>query len=78
MHAIVLAWKLAIVCEGLIEASVYGQATIERSGTFTYRIHVQDLAEPGVGHDTYWLVLQNGYTSGEQVLEGGNVQIRRQ
>jgi hypothetical protein len=38
---------------------------------------VQDLAEPGTGFDTYGILLENGYYSGEKVLEGGNVQIRR-
>jgi hypothetical protein len=39
---------------------------------------VRDLGEGGVGQDTYWILLQSGYTSGDQVLEGGNVQIRRE
>jgi hypothetical protein len=68
---------LAIVCEGTTRASIYGQATINGSGSFFYRINVQDLAEPGVGKDTYWILLQNGYNSGEHKLEAGNVQIRR-
>jgi hypothetical protein len=70
---------LAIVCDGLgQEASIYGQATIGGAGSFFYRIKVKDLGDPGVGQDTYWILLQSGYNSGEQVLEGGNVQIRRQ
>jgi hypothetical protein len=68
---------LAIVCEGTTRASIYGRATINGSGSFFYRIIVQDLAEPGVGRDTYGILLQTGYDSGEKVLEGGNVQIRR-
>ena len=35
------------------------------------------MGEPGAGRDTYWILLQTGYTSGPQTLEGGNVQIRR-
>jgi hypothetical protein len=70
---------LAVVCDpGANEASMYGVATVDGSGRFFYRVKVRDVAEPGAGHDTYWIVLQNGYTSGEQVLEGGNVQVRRQ
>jgi len=65
---------LAIVCEGTTQASIYGQATINGSGSFFYRI---DVGEPGVGRDTYSILLQNGYSSGQQTLEGGNVQIRR-
>jgi hypothetical protein len=68
---------LAIVCQGTTQASIYGQATINGSGSFFYRINVQDLGEPGVGKDTYGILLQNGYNSGEHKLEGGNVQIRR-
>jgi hypothetical protein len=69
---------LAIVCEGTTEASIYGEATIDGGGSFSYRITVKDLGEPGVGHDTYGIMFGNGYTSGEQTLEGGNVQIRRE
>jgi hypothetical protein len=70
---------LAIVCDGLgEEASIYGQATIDGAGSFFYRIKVKDLAESGIGQDTYWILLQTGYTSGEQTLEGGNVQISKQ
>ena len=43
-----------------------------------YRIDVQDLGEPGKGSDTYRIQLDTGYDSGEQVLEGGNVQIHKQ
>ncbi|MBI2466589.1 MAG: hypothetical protein HYV62_02015 [Candidatus Rokubacteria bacterium] len=45
--------------------------------SFFYRINVQDLGEPGAGQDTYGILLQTGYSSGDQTLEGGNVQIRR-
>ena len=75
MHSINV---LAIVCQGTTQASIYGQATINGSGSFFYRINVQDLGEPGVGKDTYGILLQNGYNSGEHKLEGGNIQIRRQ
>ena len=47
------------------------------SSDLFYRINVKDVGEPGVGRDTYWILLQNGYNSGQQTLEGGNVQIRR-
>jgi hypothetical protein len=64
---------LAIVCDGSTRASIFGQATIEGSGLLNYRINVQDL---GKGPDTYQL-LMDGYNSGEQILRGGNIQIRR-
>ena len=67
---------LAIVCDGSTRGSIFGQATIDGSGPFNFRINVQDLAGPGKGQDTYWL-LMDGYDSGEQTLRGGNIQIRR-
>ena len=68
---------LAIVCGGTTQADIYGQATIDGSGSFSYRISVKDLGEPGNGTDTYSILLETGYSSGEQTLEAGNVQIRR-
>ena len=67
---------LAIVCDGSARASIFGQATVNGSGPFNFRINVQDLGGPGRGGDTYWL-LMDGYDSGEQALRGGNIQIRR-
>jgi hypothetical protein len=55
------------------QASIFGQATINGSGTFNYRIDLEDLGEPGTS-DTYRIRL-SGYDSGEQVLDSGNVQI---
>jgi hypothetical protein len=66
---------LAVTCsrDGT-QASIFGTATIDGSGTFDYRIDLKDLGEPGKT-DTYRIRLSNGYDSGEQVLKGGNVQI---
>ena len=64
---------LAIVCDGSTRASIFGQATIDGSGVLNYRINVQDL---GKGPDTYQLLI-DGYNSGEQILRGGNIQLRR-
>ena len=55
-------------------ASIFGQATVNGSGTFNYRIDLRDLGEPG-SSDTYRIRLSSGYDSGTQVLESGNVQI---
>ena len=52
-----------------------GEATVNGSGSFDYRIDVTDNAEPGAGTDTYRIRLSNGYDSGTQTLEGGNVQL---
>jgi hypothetical protein len=40
-----------------------------------YRITVIDNGEPGT-NDTYGILLDTAYYSGEQRLQGGNVQIR--
>jgi hypothetical protein len=55
-------------------ASIFGTATIDGAGSFVYRIDVVDLGEPGTS-DRYRIRLSNGYDSGDQQLEGGNVQI---
>ena len=49
---------------------------IDGVGMHQFRIDVQDLGEPGVGNDTYRILLDTGYDSGVQELQGGNVQIR--
>ena len=68
---------LAVVCSAdRTEATIFGQATIDGAGPFDYRIHVKDLGTPGNGKDVYGIVLSNGYASGDQTLDGGNVQIR--
>ena len=68
---------LAVVCTTVPtkEAQIYGEATIDGAGSHAFRIDVKDVAEPGVGKDTYRIILDTGYDSGEQTLEGGNVQI---
>ena len=55
-------------------ASIFGTATVDGAGPFVYRIDVVDLGEPGTS-DRYRLRLSNGYDSGNQLLDGGNVQI---
>lgn len=56
--------------------TILGNATIDGSGTFAYRIDMNDVGEPGVS-DTYRVRLNNGYDSGDSRLELGNVQIHR-
>ena len=56
------------------QASIFGTATIDGKGSFDYQIDVTDLGEPG-SSDTYRLRLSNGYDSGVQTLNGGNIQI---
>jgi hypothetical protein len=66
----------AVTCnQSRTQASIFGDATIDGSGNFLFRIDVKDLGEPGNGVDTYRIRLSNGYDSGERTLQGGNVQI---
>jgi len=70
---------LAVVCPGdpPTEASIFGEATIDGAGSFIYRIDVEDHGESGRGLDKYQIRLSNGYDSGDQLLEGGNIQIHK-
>jgi len=67
---------LAVTCsdDGTM-ASIFGTATIDGADSFDFRIDVTDEGEPGTA-DTYRIRLSNGYDSGEQVLSGGNIQIK--
>jgi hypothetical protein len=68
-----------IVCDATdsTRATIFGDATIDGTGSHTFRIDVRDFAEPGNGVDTYRMQVE-GYDSGEQTLRGGNIQIHRQ
>jgi hypothetical protein len=67
---------LTITCNStLTTASIFGQATIDGSGSHSYRIDVQDNGEPGKGKDHYRIRLDTGYDSGDHLLRAGNVQI---
>jgi hypothetical protein len=69
---------LAVTCnQSLTQASIFGKATIDGSGSHHFKIEVQDLGEPGVGKDTYRILLDTGYDSGVHKLEGGNVEIHK-
>jgi hypothetical protein len=66
----------AITCNSNVtQASIFGQATINGTGTHNYRIDVQDNGEPGKLIDHYRIRLDTGYDSGDHILRGGNVQI---
>jgi hypothetical protein len=68
---------MSLVCsEDEQEAQIFGQGTVDGLGPFSFRIRVRDQGEPGAGADIYGIVIGNGYASGDQTLEGGNVQIR--
>ncbi|MDR6556810.1 hypothetical protein J2809_001152 [Arthrobacter pascens] len=67
---------LALTCNPQrTEATIFGRATINGQGSHLFRIDVQDLAEPGVGIDTYRILLGTGYDTGSHTLRSGNIQI---
>jgi hypothetical protein len=68
---------LALVCDFTTkQTSIYGQATIDGEGLYYYRIRISETTVAGISVDTYWIILENGYDSGLQVVEGGKIQIR--
>ncbi len=56
-------------------ASIFGTATVNGSGSVSFRIDLTDNGEPGAGTDTYRIRLSSPYDSGVQTLAGGNVQL---
>lgn len=68
---------LALICDPAAgTASIFGTATIDGSGTFFFRIDLVDMGEPGT-EDRYGITLSDGYASGLQPLQGGNVKIHK-
>ncbi|MBT2551842.1 Ig-like domain-containing protein [Arthrobacter sp. ISL-5] len=68
---------LALTCNPQrTQATIFGRATINGQGSHLFRIDVQDLGEPGLGIDTYRILLDTGYDSGSHTLRSGNIQIR--
>jgi hypothetical protein len=57
------------------KATIFGTATIDGTGSHTFRIDVTDNGEPG-RNDLYRMRV-NAYDSGEHQLKGGNVLIHR-
>jgi hypothetical protein len=66
-----------ITCNaGLTQASIFGTATVNGTGSHPFQIDVQDNGEPGKGTDHYRMRIPDiGYDSGDHILRGGNVQI---
>ena len=60
---------LAVVCTSTT-ASIFGEATIDGSGTYAYRIDLGDNGEPGK-NDTYRIQLSNGYDSASRRSKAG-------
>jgi Bacterial Ig-like domain (group 1) len=55
-------------------ATIFGTTTVNGSGSYDFRIDVNDLGEPG-STDRYRMRVANGYDSGDQQLGSGNIQI---
>ena len=68
---------LAVTCTTMpppATGSIFGQATIDGSGSHVYRI---DLQEGGAGVGKYEIRLDTGYDSGNETLKGGKVTIHK-
>jgi hypothetical protein len=67
----------AVICSSnRSSAEVYGLGTIDGAGAYEYRIALTDAGEPGRS-DSYGISIPGiGYDSGNQLLKGGNIQIR--
>jgi hypothetical protein len=66
----------AVVCsDDRTSAEIYGNGTVNGTGSFQYRIALTDNGEPGT-NDHYSILIATGYASGDQTLQGGNIQIR--
>jgi len=55
-------------------ASIFGKATIDGAGSYVFRIDVTDTGAGG-SNDTYGIMLETGYQSGQHQLGAGNVTI---
>jgi hypothetical protein len=67
----------AVICtDARDSAEIYGVGTVDGMGSYEYQIKLTDAGEPGT-EDMYGITIPGvGYASGDQMLEGGNVQIR--
>ena len=57
-------------------ATIFGRATIDGSGDYFFRIDVIDGGHGG-SNDSYGILMSDGYASGQQPLEAGNVTIHK-
>ena len=68
--------NLRATCDESTQASLFGNAEVNGSGSYEYEIDVTDNGEPGTT-DMYRIFVPGVlYDSGSQTLGGGNVQIR--
>jgi virginiamycin B lyase len=59
--------------QGTTHATFFGDATVNGVAT-TYRIDVDDIADPGAGKDTFKIQTDSGYVAGG-ILTAGNIQV---
>jgi hypothetical protein len=68
-----------VICnedDDVMSAEIHGLGSVDGEGEFQYRINLEDQGEPGT-NDRYWIIIPAAlYDSGDQQLDGGNVQIR--
>jgi hypothetical protein len=66
-----------VICsEDRTSAEVFGVGTVNGTGSYEYQIKLTDAGEAGT-NDTYGIFIPGvAYASGDQLLQGGNVQIR--
>jgi hypothetical protein len=62
-----------VICRSVTQATIFGTATIDGTGSHIFRIDVTDNGEPG--RDDHYRMRVNAYDSGDHTLQGGNVQI---
>jgi len=68
---------IATTCSSdLKSATIYGTATINGTGTHVFRIDVTDMGTSGA-NDSYGIILDTGYVSGQKQLGGGNITIHK-
>jgi hypothetical protein len=67
----------AVTCnDDRTQASLFGNATVNGSGSYEYQIDLTDNGEPGI-NDLYRILIPLWpYESGTMKLQGGNIQIR--
>jgi hypothetical protein len=67
----------AVTCSSdRTQASIFGHATVNGSGSYEYEIDLTDNGEPGTSDMYRILIPAVAYESGPQTLRGGNIQIR--
>ena len=68
---------LAVVCPtpAAPTAMIYGHATVDGTGDFIFLITVTDGGNGGK-NDSYGIIVSDGYISGQEPLQSGNVNIR--